>query len=160
MSEDTQTVKTVHIGPKMREAYAYVKQHPGELEYVIQKHFGRSGKEIVNRLVAAEMITVTDNRCYVREDRERYITRAKATNEHNMIRQYSYDGCITVPCTNRECLASPGDKCTGQTRFGRDRIGPHYERYVVAFYCAMQEIEQKDAELAELRAMVKKLQGS
>lgn len=158
MSEN-QSSKQVHIGPKMRQMWTYVKEHPGELEYAVRVQFGRSGREIINRLVEADMISIVENRCYVKDDRAVLIKRSEATKDHNRIRQYSYDLALQVPCTNRECLAEVDQPCTGQTRYKQDRIGPHYERYVVLAYCIAEEKDQLARENAQLKAHIANLEA-
>lgn len=138
--------KRVVMGAKMRQALEYIDLNPGELEYVIRLHFGHRSSKLIERLVAGNMIKVVDGRCYVNSDNgndwDKHLRKAKADKETSFIRSEVYSMALSVPCTNRQCLAAVGSPCTGLTRYNRPRIGPHYERLIILAYCLDQEISR------------------
>lgn len=138
MNEPT---KKLRIGKNMREAYDYINQHPGELVYVIKLQFGHRSTRIIDRLVSAKMIKIEDGRCYPLNSPTiaQHLHRSETTRGLDFIRRYSYDLALEVPCANRECLATVGSPCTGLTRYKKERIGPHYERLIIALYCTDME---------------------
>lgn len=137
----TEITKRLRIGKNMREAYDYINQHPGELVYVIKLQFGYRSSRIIDRLVDAKMIEVKDGRCYSLNSPAiaRHLHLSQETRGLDQVRQYSYDLALSVPCPNRECLVPAGEKCTGLTRYKRERIGPHYERLIILVYCMDME---------------------
>ena len=127
--DETDKQTRVRIGHKMREVWDYINKHPGELEYTIKIQFGRTGR-VTERLEKANLIEIVENRCYVKNGLETAIKRSQSSRDQDLIRQYSFDLALQVPCLNRECLAPIATKCTGLTRYKRERIGPHYERLI------------------------------
>jgi hypothetical protein len=143
MTEKVQP-KRIRIGAKMRQAWDYVNKHPGELAYVIKIQFGNHGGRILDRMVAAKMIRIEDNRVYpvnnTDADWDRRVAQAQNASQYDPVRLAAYEVALQVPCTNRDCLAPAQTPCTGLNRWGRPRVGPHYERLVVATYCLQTEI--------------------
>ena len=129
--------KRLQIGPKMREAWAYILAHPGCSEYEIKITYDR---RLLARLVKSEMVELRPSidgpghRCFVRHEWQYDVTKRRYGKDsaYHRARKRVYGDyeTYTTACGHVGCKGSQGQPCTGDY-YGHPRTGPHYERLIV-----------------------------
>jgi len=130
--------KRLQIGPRMREAWAYIAAHPGCSEYEIKINFDQ---RLLSRLVRAEMVELRPpaqeglgRRAHALTAWQHDVTKRRWAKDsaYHEARKRVYDDyeTYTVPCPHVSCKGSQGQRCTGDF-YGRARSAPHYERLIV-----------------------------